>query len=121
MQPDPLVDRATPTVDDIRDRWVRADWWARDCGEHRVRPGQDHHVLEGLRHARADIRALLAEVDRAEQRGYDRAVARLRDEASRILDAVPHDRAPSQSRLDNHSRWSHAADYLDAHREDRGA
>jgi hypothetical protein len=58
--PDPLVDRITPTVADIHDRWIRSDWWGRAAGEHKVQAGQDHHVLEGLRHARTDVAALLA-------------------------------------------------------------
>lgn len=48
-----------PTVDEIRDRWVDGDRWGELCGESRIRSNQHHEALEGLRHARQDIRRLL--------------------------------------------------------------
>lgn len=55
-KPAPVAEPVAPTVDDIRQRWITEDLWAQACGEHRVH--DDHHVLEGLRHARQDIAAL---------------------------------------------------------------
>lgn len=64
-QPEPVVDIVTPTLAAIRDRWVTTDRWGPACGEHRVL--DDHHVLEGLRHARADVRVLLDRLDAYER------------------------------------------------------
>jgi hypothetical protein len=54
------------------------------------------------------------ELAAAEQRGYNRAVAAVRAEATRILSSVPHDQVPSHSRLRNHERWRNVADFLEA-------
>lgn len=60
-----------PTPDqlaEIQDRWIVSDKWRRLCGESRLFGPDEHHALEGVRHARQDVRALLAEVTRQRER-----------------------------------------------------
>jgi hypothetical protein len=81
------------------------------------------HVLEGLRHARADVRALLDRLDGVAQQGYDRAVALLRDDERRsawVWERLHEHRAATGEDLWDPGTWTPAsvhADYLEAHRE----
>lgn len=52
------------SIDNIKSRWVTRDFWYGIAGETRIGPSQQQDALEGLRCARADVRTLLAEVDR---------------------------------------------------------